>query len=379
MYQDFLFELLTGKYYMGLEKVKLKNRCDTMRIQRELFLKVLESVSSGLATRELIEQSSCFCFTEDGRVCTFNDELLASRESPLKIVGAVNAKPLLALLSKMVEDDLDIEHVDGELIVKGTGRRSGIRMESEVSLPVEVVEMPANWRLLDPEFGDAVSIVCPCASAEESQFVLTCVHIHPDYVESCDRFQIVRYALKTGVAKSTLVRAESMKKILGLGMSEMSETDAWVHFRNSDGLVLSIRRYLDEYVSLDKFISAEGTTPFILPGGIEEAVAKAEIFSGDNVIGNKVLVDLRSDLFEIKGEGATGWYRERKKVVYSGSPIQFLIAPRILVEITKKSNECGVSRDRLFVDGGKFKYATSTSVVEEKKEKKSEKEMNVES
>src|SRR3990167_7007518 len=338
-----------------------------MRTNREALLKVLESLTPGLATREIIEQSSCLVFMGDGRAATFNDEVCASRQSPLKIVGAVKAKPLLDLLTKLVEDEIDVEQVNGELKVLGKMKKAGIRMEAEVMLPVESVEIPETWRPLPTEFSEGVSIVFPCASTEESKFYLTCVHISADFIEASDRLQIARYPVKTGVSESTLVRAQSLRKILGYDMTEIAETPSWVHFRNPAGLVLSIRRYLEDYPDLGRFLTSEGTIPVALPGGLEEVVSKAEIFSCEKAEGNHVLVDIKADRLMIEGTGATGYYKEGKKISYQGPPMRFSIAPKLLVEITKKSNECGVSTNRLYVNGGKFEYITSTKVVEEKK------------
>ena len=138
---------------------------------------------------------------------------------------------------------------------------------------------------------------------------------------------------------------------------------SWIHFRNSAGLVLSCRRYLDEYSSLDKFITDKGTIPVTLPVGLEEVIDKAVIFSEDNAGGNHVTVSLKSGRITIQGEGASGWYMERKKITgYKGDPIKFKIAPKLLLEVSKKSNECGVASDRLFIDTGNFAYVTSTIV-----------------
>ena len=337
-----------------------------MRVGREELLRVLESASMGLASREILEQSTCLVFTQDGRVVSFNDEVSASRQSPLNgVAGAVKAKPLLELLSKLSEDELDVDQVGGELQVKGKRRKAGIRMEAEVMLPIETVDVPEVWRDLPTTFGEAVSIVHSCASAEESQFVLTCVHIHPEWMEACDKFQIARYPMETGVQESVLVRASSLKKILGLDMTEVSETGSWIHFRNPAGLVVSCRRYLDEYSQLDKFLSKEGTTPFSLPGGLEEALEKAQIFSAENISGNRVLVDMRSDRIVFEGQGSSGWYKEMKKITYTGEPLSFLIAPKLLLEVSKKSNECAVAAGRLFIDSGKFRYVTCTVLPED--------------
>lgn len=330
-----------------------------IRVGREALLRVLESVSPGLSSRELLEQSSCYVFT-GGQVVTFNDEVACYRESPLPIEGAVKAKPLVDLLSKMVEDDVGIEQTDSELIVYGKRRKAGVRMEEEVRLSIDVLEEPEEWRKLPRDFSDAVSIVHSCASTDTDQFVLTCVHIHPKYIEACDRFQIARYPMRTGVSEEILVRAKSLKKIVGFDMTTVSETDSWIHFRNPAGLTIACRRYLDLYHKLDDFITPEGTTPVNLPGGLDEVVDKAEIFSEENAAGNLIRVDLRSDRIIITGEGVSGWFKEMKRVSFSGEPISFLISPKLLLEITRKSESCGVSNDRLFIDSGSFVYASCT-------------------
>lgn len=336
-----------------------------MRIGREAFLKVLESVSPGLAPREIIQQSSCLVFTDDGMVSTFNDEICARRKSPLKLSGAVGAKALVNLLSKMSEDEIDVEQVGKELRVKGKGKRAGIPMEMEVLLPVSSVDSPTEWRPITAEFSEAVSIVHSCASSEESLFVMTCVHVTPDYMEACDKNQIAHYPLKTGVIDEMLVRGASLKKILGYDMTEISESPSWLHFRNPAGLVISVRRYLEDYPSLSKFTNRDGIRPIALPGGIAEAVERATIFSSENSASDHILVSISSGWLVLKGTAAIGWYEEGKKVDWTDDPIKFLISPKLLVEISKRTKDCGIGDNRLFVDGGKWTYVTSTNVVEE--------------
>ena len=336
-----------------------------MRVNREELLKVLESVSPGLAVRENVEQSSCLGFT-DGRVVTFNEEISCSRESPINITGAVRAKQLLDILSKLSEDVIEVEATPSEFLIKAGQEKAGVRMENDFLLPIQSVETPGEWSKLDPEFLEAVSITHSCASSEESQFVLSCVHIHPDYLEACDRFQIARYPVKTGVQEEMLVRAESIRKVLGLDMTEISVTGSWVHFRNPAGLVFSCRRYLDQYKSLDKFISADGTTPMSIPGGLEEVIAKAKIFSSESTVRKHIKVDLKQDRIMIQGEGPSGWYKRIGQVSFKGDPISFLISPDLLLEVSKRSKECSVGQGRLHIDSGKFKYVTSTEVPKEK-------------
>ena len=339
-----------------------------MRINREKLLSVLESVNAGLATREFTEQSSCLVF-HNGNVITFNDEIACFRESPLKIEGAVKAATLLALLNKMPEDAIEINVEETSLVIKGKRRKANLVMEP-VALDTQSIVFPEDdeWRKLDSEFSDALSVACPCISSDESEFKWTCVCIYPNHIQASDRFQIARYFVKTEISEDVIyVRGESIKKIIGYDMTEMGETKSWIHFRNPAGLAMCIRKHVvDDYPSLESFLSKDNVTPMTLPGGLEEIVGTAEIFSSENSQGNKVTIDLKSDKLMIEGHGVYGNYKEMKVIEYAGDPVTFRISPKLLIEISKKSNSCGVGNGKLHVDTGKFVYASSTQAPKEK-------------
>jgi len=337
-----------------------------MRVNREELLKKLESVSVGLAKREIIEQSQCFVF-KDGRLMTFNDEVAAWTSSPLKSEGAVQAGPLLSLLRKLDEDEIDVEvqEKDGEagLVVKGKGRKSLVRMEAEVLLPVEAIEEPGRWRKVPDELMDALKVAASCCGKDESHFILTCVHIAEDRVEASDDFQIVSYPMKTGVGSPMLVRRDSINKVLGVDPTEWAESDGWLHFRNTAGLTLSCRRYVEDYPEVGKFLKVDGSkTKF--PKAIDDALDRAQIFSAESPEGNQVQVALAPGRLRLEGSGPSGWYREQKKIEYTGKELQFLIEPRLLLEISRRASECHVADGRIWIDAGKFTYVACTGTPE---------------
>lgn len=336
----------------------------TMRLNRLDTLAILESVSPGLATRESIPQSTCVVFS-GGRVWTFNDEVACSCKTKIALEGAIKAKTLLDLLSRMTEDEIDVFEQEGELIVRGKSKQAGIAMEADVLLPIDAVEQPESWAPLPSEFADAVAVVHSCASTEASQFVLTCVHVHPEWLEACDRFQMARYPLKTGVDTPILVRSEALKNVVNSGVTEVAETENWIHFRNPEGLVLSCRRYLDDYRDLSQYLTMDGTSPVTLPGGLEEVVSRCQLFSKDSADGNSLKVDLRKDMIVIEGRGPSGWYKERQKVTFGGEPLQFCISPILLLEVGKKAAQCGASEGKLCIDAGSYLYVTSTVLAKD--------------
>lgn len=332
-------------------------RESVMKIGRESLLSVLESISPGLAAKEMTEQSACFVF-EGRRVYTFNEEIFCQRDIDLPIHGAVRAKPLLDLLSKLQDDLIEIDQDGGELLIKAKKKKSGIRMESEILLRVDGIDEPDRWKSLHPDFPEAVAIVRSCASKDESLFIMTCIHIHPDFIEASDRFQIARYPMSTGVDESMLVRAESLGKIIGFGMTDVSVTQSWIHFANTEGLKISCRRFLEDYRDMSVFLEPGDVKKLTLSGSVAEAVDKAKIFSADNAGGDHLLISLSDNRMIIEGVGAGAWYKELQEVVYTGPPLKFSISPKLLVEVAQKSSDCGIDDRRLFIDTGKFLYVS---------------------
>jgi len=336
------------------------------QVNREELLNQLESIKPGLSPREIIEQSSCFVF-EDGKVMTYNDEIACTQDSCLKITGAVQAEPLIAVLAKLPNDQVEIVEEGSELKIKAGRRESGIRREAEVLLPIESVEKPKKWHKLPEDFGDAVYIVMQCAGRDESQFVITCVHITKNHIEACDNFQLSRYPMELPIRGNCLVRADSLKHVCDLDMTEFAETQTWVHFRNPTGLVLSCRKSMDDYPDISPLLDVEGAAT-TLPKGLAEATQMAQIFSSENADNDSVLINLspkKGGMLRVAGEGASGWYRETKKLKYVGEPMKFRIAPKLLIELTKRHNECEISNDRLLVNGGKFRYVTCLGAADE--------------
>lgn len=336
------------------------------RVKREDLLQDLESVQAGLSTRDIIAQSSCFVF-KDGEVFTYNDETACRKKCKLGITGAVPAAPFFAMLRKLGEEEIDLSVNDGVLRLMGKRRGAGIRMDTEIMLPIETVEKPKKWFPLHEDFIDAVQIVQECAGTDASKFYTTCLHLHSKWVEACDGSQVTRYKVKTGFVTPALVRREAIKNIISLGVTEFSETDTWMHFRNPSGLVLSCRRYVENYPDLAPLLEVTDAAPAVLPKGLGEAADKADVFSSENSEDNHVTVELRPGKLRIRGEGISGWYTEVKKMKYNGPAHTFCISPKLLVELTERHNECVISSSRLKVDGGKFQYVTCLGKVGEDK------------
>jgi len=330
-----------------------------MKVKREDFLNQLESVRPGLSPRELIEQSSCIIF-QKGMVYTYNDEISCSQKllpSLRSIEGAVHAIPLLNLLNKMKEDIIGVSVEKSILLIKGKNRRAGIRMDENILLPIEAVDEPKEWQKLPNDFSDAISLVQSCAGTNESEFARTCIHLHPEWIEACNNYQAARYTTKLPFEKSILARKDSLTYIISANMTDFSSTESWIHFRNKQGLIISCRKFVEDYPEIGSILEVKGRN-LSLPKGLKEASEKAAVFSEENTDDNRVAISIETNKLEIKGTGASGWFKEKKQIKYEGKPLKFTIEPGLLSQLVQKYNDCQVAKNRLKITFDKFEYIT---------------------
>jgi len=338
----------------------------TATVNREELLGRLEAVVPGLSPREIIEQSNCFVFL-DGEVLTYNDEVACRAPSPLpaSFTGAVRADKCLDILRKFPEEDLEVRRRGGDLLFSGKRRWTGLRLEAEVLLPVTAVERPKKWRPLPAEFGDAVGVVARCASRDQSRFSSTCVHLHPEWLEATDDVQVCRWPLVTGLTKSTLVRHTSLQHVATAGATEFALTPQWLHFRTTGGLILSCRRYRDEYPDIAPVLKVRKASPVQFPKSLAEECEKADVFSSENVEQNLVRVEMAPGALRVRADGVSGWFLASRKFRYNGPQRVFYCPPQLLIDLVMRHNECLVAADRLWVKGDRYTYFTCLSKPEE--------------
>lgn len=339
-----------------------------MRMGREELLRLLESLQPGLAkSDDEVEQGSCFIF-DNGTVYTFNDEIACRHECALDLTGAVVAMPLLSMLRNMPESEVDLVKTKDYLLLKGKRKKTKVRFESDITIPSETLEKPKKnaWKEINEKFVDAIEAVQHCAGKDrEGKYYLTCVHLHPLWIEATDNFHGARYRLKTGIKESTLVRRDSVKHITQLGMIEFAETETWIHFRNTAGLIVSCRRYTEVFPDLKLWLKPDGGKVTSLPKGLIDAAKRADIAASDKSENTDILVQLRNGKMKLSGEGTSIIHEEFKTVKYKGSSIEFVIPPKQLIEIVKRHHECRVSADKMRIKGGPFTYVISLGTKDE--------------
>jgi len=328
-----------------------------VKTDRKSLLSKLLAVAPAVASKGIMEQGQCFLFRK-GRAAAFDGEVACFADVGLEADCAVPAKPLLDLLGKLPEDEIDVEFTDSELNVKGKRRKSGIRLEAKVVNPIDGVGEPGKWRSLPDGFSEACDLVRRCCSSDQSQFVITCVHVTPEYVEASDRFQIARHAVESGI-EPCMVRAKALAVAAKSKPTEFSDGEEWLHFRNADGIRVSVRRYPDKFPLLEKHLEIEGRAVKLLKeSDLKGLLDRAGIFADEDR--EYVTVELRPGKLKVTARGSQGWYSEVGDVGFDGDPLSFTVAPEVLLEVVRRTEQVIVSEKRLAADAGPLRFVVCT-------------------
>jgi hypothetical protein len=311
-----------------------------------------------------------------GWVFTFNEQVSCRCPSHLSttLEGAVQAKELMAFLQKFngAEVILHPHAKPGILLLQGFQEKARLVLEPKVDLALWAVEKAQTWTPLPPQFAEGLELVAAVAGNKINRLTQY-VHFKADGLEALDTFQVARYTLKLDTPESVLVKAEHVKKVLELGVSEWSVTEGWAHFRNPESKVtIACRRFPDDFPEVGPFLTMpKNSVKVRLPKGLEDAAAKAQIIvdKGDETDHVRVRISPHGGgKVLLRGEGRRGGYEAETPLPgYKGPALEFLIKPELLATIVKKFHEVQVCPERMKVEGGgAFQYAAALSPPEDK-------------
>lgn len=330
-----------------------------MKVNRKELLNELGELAPGLSESEIIEQSNCFMFSE-GKVYTYNDSFLAQRECNLDVKGAVIAKPLLKLLDKTDEEELDISVGDNQVLIKGKAFKAGIPIQDAISFPLEAIipEEPQYTEL--PElFGVGLDMVRYAAGKDMTYPALTCIHADKNIVEACDGFQAITYLLGEDLyfEEEFFLPAKHVNAIMLIEPDQYYLGESFIHFQNTKTRSqLSCRLFDVEYPSIAGFFDVKGEK-IRFPKQASDIVERASVFSQEEFNKDSLVhVRIKENLMLIEGQNEQGWYKEKCRLRYKGTPVQFNINPKMLSSILELNTNLIVGERAIKIEGENFEY-----------------------
>jgi len=329
-----------------------------MKTNRTELLKALETVAIGLASKELIEQSTSYIFLEDA-VMTYNDEVSVRYPITIGFTGVVPAKELLSFARKVKTDEIDMEIVDNEIILKSGRIRAGLTLQQEIKLPTGTTDNIGKWKPLPADFGKALKFCMGSCATDMSRFILTNVHVRgTDVVEGSDGHRISQYRLEKSLdCAPFLIPAHICSKIHGYDLKRVCVEDGWVHFLTKDEAIISCRIVSDAYPDTDQYMTVEGYS-ITFPKELSEALERASIFyKKDYVLDEMVEITLGGGKMVLSAKGIAGWSEEKLRV-QSEAECVFVITPYLLQDILSQTNTAMIQSPKLLFEGENWKYLT---------------------
>ena len=140
-----------------------------MKCNRKRLLEELRAVMPGVDQKApLLEGADAFQFY-GGRLYSYNDAVSVSVETHLTEImagdgeevqgleGAIRAKELLALLTKLKQEELNAAVTDGRLRLSAKGIKAELPiLEATLSEKIDLLGIRSKWKPLPPEFQEAL-------------------------------------------------------------------------------------------------------------------------------------------------------------------------------------------------------------------------------
>lgn len=314
-----------------------------MKINRQELQKALTVVKPGLASREVIEQSTSFAFIEE-HVVTYNDEISISH--PIKGIdfeGVIKAEELYGLLSKLNKDEITIDIKEEELQVKCGRVKAGLRLEEDISLPVSIPS--GKWKKIPnpDQFSTFMELAARTCSSDMSQPKLTCVSIRNGLITGSDGSRLIQCnGSKVG---EFLIPASSVLELIKINPDSLLVQKSWIHFKNKDGSIFSCRRLNEDYVAQDRieeFLDLKKKSEIEFPMKITEILDRVRQFAKrdyleDEVI--EVMIDDGKIQLKAQTEDTKSWIEEQASIKCKES-IAFMITPVLFDDILKMTRIC---------------------------------------
>lgn len=337
-----------------------------MNVNRMMLLSVLQRVEPGVSAKAAIEQSDCFVFSGD-KVIGFNDEILAVATSPVRLDAVVKADDLMKMLAKLPDDELDVDRVGSDLVLKGAKRKAGLTCAEETVTPYETVPQPEHWRKIGDGILDMLKQASRVCGRDDTQYLTTVVHVTADRIESCDNTRLFRFSGKTGFKRDVLLPAASVDLICKQKPTEVSIGEGWAHFRVDKDVVYSVRCSTMEYLEgLDALLQMDGAEDVRLPNTLPSIVRRADVMN-DSVFGARITIRIGEHQLTISARKEGGWYKERKKIQYSGRTLEFEANPDLICDVLERSTRTQISKSKMKVtyDNVEFVLALVEAVTED--------------
>lgn len=329
-----------------------------MQIEREKLISVLTKIKPGLARNEIIEQSTHYIFNEDC-IFSYNDMITIVYPFESGIIGTVPAEEFYKLLQRFSDDILDITQDKQEISIKGENIKAGIRLEDQIKIEMVDVSKIKRWLSLPSNFKEAMGLCLFSASKNMVKPEFSCIYINGDEILSCDNFRASRFILNKKIFHPLLIPALAVKELIDHDPTRYQIDDNWLHFKNKEESIFSIRIFSGEYPDISDLFSVEGCE-IDLPSNLRDSLDKAQILTRTEFEQDmQVSLKIEPGYVVCRGEGVVGWMEEKIETDYKGSDFEIKINPLFLEQVLSLTSKTVIGDRSILFRGDNFEHVIS--------------------
>jgi len=314
-------------------------------------LNVLNIAVCGTSSTEILEQSNCFIFTEEG-ITAFNGEIFV-RVGYKNELGnfAVTSSDLISLIAKFPDEDITLSIKGKELILEGQKKRAGLAIQSKVLLPINEIAVPDKMGKIKEGLMGALKMASKICSVNNQDYRISHVQITSEKVQATDKLRFLRIAIDTGLKfknKSMLIPAGALSSIPDVEIIQIKPMDGWMWLANKDikiGICCAEDEYFDDSL-IDSIIEMENPNKVQLPDEMINVIDRAIIMAKDDST-KMSKVKLTNKSITVKTQKDSGWYEERQPVKYKGEEMELFVGLSLFKELLNKTNKAYINQNKM--------------------------------
>jgi len=333
-----------------------------MKIKKKTLLNALEKVKPGIAKTDFVESMSYFFFSGTD-VITYNDKISIQHPFKTDFSLFVKAQDLYKLIFKLTADTIIIAEKNDKLNIKSKSIQANLSTihDDEVNERIKNVSKSlkkAKWKKLPDNFITNMNLCYFTASTQESEGTLTCIHVNGVDCVSSDNNR-VSHAVLSEKMDEIFVKATEVKNLSMINPIKYATTKAWLHFKNKEGCIFSIRKIDGEFPDFIQFFNFEGV-PISLPKEILEGINISSVFVDE--IDPSINFKISKGCCDVSVKSDAGSVKHRSKIEYKGKEIKFVINPEFLKQMMTHSSNITLTDDKAKLETTDNNFSLLTSL-----------------
>lgn len=331
-------------------------------MKRQELLNVLGNVKPGIASKDIVEAMTYFYFSGSS-IITYNDKISIQHPFKTDFSLFVKAKDLYGVISKLSASDVSLTKNGDKLNIKAKTMNANLAIikDEEVIKRIDNVQKSldgAEFKPVSDNFCNSISLCSFASSTQESEQSLTCVHVDGNDCIASDNMRVA-HAIMDEPMDEMFIKATEIKNLNAINPTEYAVTKSWLHFKNEEDCIFSIRKVDAKFPDFLPFFDFEGDS-VALPKNIIEGMDITSVFADDTT--PTINLNFEKGVCIVSVKSDSGNAKHRSKIDYSGKPINFSINPNFLKEMMVHTSSIIIADDKARLETENFSLITMLTV-----------------